>query len=672
MARTASAAFLSAAKSEARQHCVKVLIQYADGTSQTLTDLTDFMGIKIDDSCSDSSKFVIGSAIINEAVIRLNNREGKFTGKDFFGAKIDVKVGFVIDGTPEYVDMGSYLVDEPVSPGISISLTAYDRMILLDQPFDSSKIVWPASLASIAESVCDQCDVILFSKDFPNASYSVSEAPEDGHTCREILAAVAQIAGCFARVNGSGEIEIAWYSDTVSHAITEVRSKTICTDDVTITGIVVSSGSGSSEVEASSGKDGYKLSVKNNILIESGKEQTCADYLAGRLVGLTFRPLKITVQGDPTVEAGDKITVTDETGATYSSLVTHAVYQVLDAQTIECNAESPTVNSSSRLSEAAAAVIKARKYTDTLIKDEQSARETAVQNLADSLAASSGMYTTTETQDDGSVKYYIHDRPKKSESTVIVELSSEALAMSKDGGKTWPYAIDFSGNAILNKIYAIGLDASYINSGELSVKTSDGTVVMYINAETGQVYFNAAKVTFSSGETIQKYIDSKAAAISVSTQYYSSTSSTELTGGSWSDDQTAQTAGHYIWTRTKTTKSDGTITYSEAACISGESGQDAITLVIDSTNGNLFKNSDIATILTVTVITGDLTITDSTALKSRFGDSAHLTWKMKEMGADEWTEIDSSSDKLNDGGFLLTISAKDIDTKCQFSCELDA
>jgi len=117
MARTASAAFLSAAKSEARQHCVKVLIQYADGTSQTLTDLTDFMGIKIDDSCSDSSKFVIGSAIINEAVIRLNNREGKFTGKDFFGAKIDVKVGFVIDGTPEYVDMGSYLVDEPVSPG---------------------------------------------------------------------------------------------------------------------------------------------------------------------------------------------------------------------------------------------------------------------------------------------------------------------------------------------------------------------------------------------------------------------------------------------------------------------------------------------------------------------------------------------------------------------------
>ena len=425
-------------------------------------------------------------------------------------------------------------------------------------------------------------------------------------------------------------------------------------------------------MEASSGKDGYKLSVKNNILIESGKEQTCADYLAGRLVGLTFRPLKITVPGDPTVEAGDKITVTDETGATYSSLVTHAVYQVLDAQTIECNAESPTVNSSSRLSEAAAAVIKARKYTDTLIKDEQSARETAVQNLADSLAASSGMYTTTETQDDGSVKYYIHDRPKKSESTVIVELSSEALAMSKDGGKTWPYAIDFSGNAILNKIYAIGLDASYINSGELSVKTSDGTVVMYINAETGQVYFNAAKVTFSSGETIQKYIDSKAAAISVTTQYYSSTSSTELTGGSWSDDQTAQAEGRYIWTRTKTTKSDGAVTYSEAACISGEAGQDAITLVIDSTNGNLFKNSDIATILTVTVITGDLMITDSTSLKSRFGDSAHLVWKLKEMGSTEWTEIDSSSDKLNDNGFLLTISAKDIDTKCQFMCELDA
>lgn len=63
-------------------------------------------------------------------------------------------------------------------------------------------------------------------------------------------------------------------------------------------------------------------------------------------------------------------------------------------------------------------------------------------------------------------------------------------------------------------------------------------------------------------------------AASVTTEYYLSTSTTSLTGGSWSEKAPTWAPGKYIWTRTKTTKKDGTYTYSEAACVTGAPGAD--------------------------------------------------------------------------------------------------
>lgn len=258
-----------------RTFVVEVTILYTDGTKDVLTDLADFMGIKVTDDCSGSSDFTIGAAIINEAVVTLNNRTGKFTEKEFYGAKIRIKVGILVNGEPEYVDMGLYVVDEPVSPGISIKLTAYDQMIYLDKEY-IPKIVFPATLAQIAEDACDQGDVQLQSLIFPRSDYIVETAPESGHTCREILEAVAQLSGCFARVDGNGQIEIAWYNETIDKDLSGIRSRTTTTDDVIITGIEVQTG----QESISAGEDGYKLAIKDNLLMESGKEQETAEYLA--------------------------------------------------------------------------------------------------------------------------------------------------------------------------------------------------------------------------------------------------------------------------------------------------------------------------------------------------------------------------------------------------------
>lgn len=63
-----------------------------------------------------------------------------------------------------------------------------------------------------------------------------------------------------------------------------------------------------------------------------------------------------------------------------------------------------------------------------------------------------------------------------------------------------------------------------------------------------------------------------ASVASVAVEYYVSTSATALSGGSWSTTQPTWTDGSYIWARTKTTTKGGTVSYSNAACVTGATG----------------------------------------------------------------------------------------------------
>lgn len=453
-----------------REFCAKIIINYADGSSQTLTELQDFKQLKFVDESSSSSEFEIGAAVIGEALITLNNRTGKFDNKTFYGAHISAYTGILVDEKPELLEMGHYIVDEPVSPGISIALTAYDKMILLDKAYVPS-VTYPATLAQIAQDACVQCGVILESLQFPRSSYVVTTAPTDT-TCREVMAAVAQLVGCYVKARPNGRIAITWYADNVSRTVTTLYSKTVCTDDVTITGITVTSG----ETTAKSGDDGYRLAISDNILLEEEKAQETADYLGNKLIGLTFRPLSVSCQSDPSIEAGDRIAVKDEKGNTYQTVVTSTTFAVLEAQKIACNAASPTVNGGQRLSETSKAIIASRKYTNEAIEYERTERESAIEDLNKQLDESPGLYCTPQVQEDGSTIYYLHEKAELSDSLIVWKYTATAFGASTDGGKTYPYGFDVSGKAILDRIYVIGLDAKYIKTGTL-----DADIVQIIN-----------------------------------------------------------------------------------------------------------------------------------------------------------------------------------------------
>ena len=157
---------------------------------------------------------------------------------------------------------------------------------------------------------------------------------------------------------------------------------------------------------------------------------------------------------------------------------------------------------------------------------------------------------------------------------------------------------------------------------------------------------------------------------SLVTEYASNQSSVIAPTEGWSSASPERKDGYYIWQRTVTKTSHDTI-YSDPVCITGADGKDAVLLIIESSNGTMFKNTSIATNLTVTVIVGGKTITDSKTMKETFGDTAFLTWKQKEMGTSIWTELSTDDSRLSDNGFIMTLTADDINEKTVFECSLD-
>ena len=126
-------------------------------------------------------------------------------------------------------------------------------------------------------------------------------------------------------------------------------------------------------------------------------------------------------------------------------------------------------------------------------------------------------------------------------------------------------------------------------------------------------------------------------------------------------------SGEYIWQRDYIEYIDGTNEYSPnvdgfyvatADGIAGKDGEDAITVEIDSSAGNVFLHKNISTTLTCTVIKGNGT--DITNQVTRF------TWIKKDANG----VVDSSWSRPL-AGRSITLTEADVDSKAIFVCEVE-
>ncbi len=90
-----------------------------------------------------------------------------------------------------------------------------------------------------------------------------------------------------------------------------------------------------------------------------------------------------------------------------------------------------------------------------------------------------GFHYSQEKQNDGSIIAYWHDKPDRDESTVIYMQGADGFFLSKDGGETWTNGFDAEGNAVVNILSAIGINAQWLNIDDVVERINqDGTVTV--------------------------------------------------------------------------------------------------------------------------------------------------------------------------------------------------
>ncbi len=135
--------------------------------------------------------------------------------------------------------------------------------------------------------------------------------------------------------------------------------------------------------------------------------------------------------------------------------------------------------------------------TQEEINKETSARKRAITELVKKVEQGSGLYVTDKGT-GGAHDWFLHDKPVLEESQTIIRINDGGIIFSIDGGETYN-GLDWSGTAILQKIYTVGINAAYIDTGQLKVVDNTGKTLFCADMDSGEVTINSGLLKVGAG-----------------------------------------------------------------------------------------------------------------------------------------------------------------------------
>lgn len=600
---------------------IKAKITFADNTVRQLTG-DDIVACSFDQQVSSDSSFDVGTAIIGQMNITLNNHDGRFDACDFTKAQFVVWVGKQLSKGTEWIQRGVYTANQPDSYNGTIAISALDNMSKFEKPFRTFLASVGAlqganaSVRTLLTDMCRHCGVTWVDSGDKAFDTKFEYGYVDSNaTCRQALAYACQALCVNASITNDGRLRTVWYDSAPFEAESDLdggefdaakpyatgASKdggnftdyssgasadggtfftnrnvhrlyafsniTVNTDDVVITGVRVTERSvtvGNKTTNGGTytvGTEGYVLDVSNNPLIIPGTGKSVVDRIGAKVIGLRFRPFSGKHICVPSLEAGDCAYVIDRKQNVYKTYVTRVKYSVNGGMTVSCGAKSASRNSADNAGASTSAVVKARNE----LHQELGIRDETIKNLGETLANASGLYHTEAKQSDGSTVYYLHDKPTTGQSQIIYKVTASGIGISTDAGKTYATGLSADGNAVLNRIYAIGINADYLTTGRISSKNGNS----FIDLDTEEANLKLGNKSTVGGKVIAT---TDVAASKTVTKYATSTSNTTAPTSGWRDSCPSRKAGSYIWFKIITVMQSGAQIESMPSCISGIDG----------------------------------------------------------------------------------------------------
>lgn len=513
-------------------------ITFPDGTKKTINK--DIMnGDNGFSDCAESSSFPVGATVCKTLALSINNDQEQWKNYNFYGAKIhaylklqtsyaapesvstllDESYNPILDSTGdpivatqtatkdiiETIDKGIYTVTTPEQYSDIINITALDDMYKANKTYTSG-LKLPQSLINLVRDACKTVGIGM-NLTMDHGDIVIRSIP-DSMTFRQLFGYAAMVESANARIDYSGNLQfVKWDFERTN--IPELKDygnpPTLSSDDIVITGIKITNGQSNDDTDTDYsgmyGEEGYVLELENE-LIDTDQLQTVANIIGEQIVGARFRNLEGDLVYNPLVEFGDMVYTYDRLGNKYLTPLTDVSGNVGGLTTVKTQADDPIRGSSDFYGNSTKAIVAARQ----MVQKETSAREEAIQRLAETLNSSSGLYMTQEPQQDGSIIYYMHNKATIAESNIIWKLTAEAFAVSVDGGKTYPYGFAVTGELITRLLYAEGINADYINAGTLIVRDKNENVIFEADMDTGSVTLDGSYVTIG-GKPLDEKIE---------------------------------------------------------------------------------------------------------------------------------------------------------------------
>lgn len=435
----------------------------------------------------------------------------------------------------ETIDKGIYTITTPEQYGEILSFTALDDMYKTNTTY-ISHLVLPQSIETLVRDACETLG-IPSEVSMTHGNLIVSEIPEN-MTFRQLFGWAAMLETANVRLDNRGYLQFIrwdfsniqedygaiadadgnitfkgganvdsdnfispagnWSIDndgflTLIESATDTSEKlkdfftspTVSSDDIIITGIKLKN----RENEAMYGSTGYVLELENDLVADSDLD-TVAAQIGDSIIGAKFRNMSGELAYNPLIEFGDMAYTYDRRWNRYITPLTDVSCSVNGKTTVKTQADDPIRGQSKFQSESTKAIVEARR----LVKKEKTAREKAVEKLEETLKNSSGLYETSVTQEDGSTITYLHNKPTLAESKNVIKFTAEAIGVSNDGGKTYPYGFFLTGDLIAKILYAHGINADYIDTGALTVRDSDGNIIFQVDMDTKKVIISGDNV----------------------------------------------------------------------------------------------------------------------------------------------------------------------------------
>lgn len=512
-----------------RNYYVTANVTLSDGATLKL-DKKDFYlaGNSFVDS-ADSGDFPVGVAIEKTASLSLVNDDGRFDGYNFNAARFVIFLNVQLSDRIETIKRGTYIVSKKPATASEISLSLLDKMHNTDKTYDSN-LSFPCTVKELLSECCQQCSITLGDIAFPNADFQIQQAPSNA-TYRTVIGMCAGIAGGNARIDENDLLRIITFDKTFTnmiiydggsvkkwtngddldggtlnpwtagavidggalsnndyHALFSIQNLQYDVDDVVVTGVKYVE----DETEYMSGQDGYVITIDNQLL--SGNAQAGVEAVGNQLIGLRMRPFSCDGIANGYATFGDPVEFIDTKNRVFRSFATNVEFVFGGSTSWSCSAKSAEEDASEFIGEQQAAVEQSKKD----IEKKLSAYDVKLKQMNELAANTLGFFYTEVIQEDGSVIVYRHDKPTLADSKVIYKTGVDGFFLSVDGGRTWKAGFDSNGDAVLNILYAIGIQSEWINTRGFTAKDNDGNVTLRIDADTGAVTLEVESFTLKS------------------------------------------------------------------------------------------------------------------------------------------------------------------------------